>query len=139
MQPGSADRPPVPRGSLARTKLLVSLGAAIVVGVAAAFIGAGPDVPLIGWDILALVFCAWVWATVWRLTPDTTASHARREDPSADLAGVVLLGAAIASLIAVGLSWWAPGGSAGPGGTCRRVLRWFPSSCPGSSSTRSSR
>jgi len=32
---------------------------------------------------------------------DTTAAHARREDPSSRLADVVLLGAAIASLIAV--------------------------------------
>lgn len=103
MQPESADRPPVSQGSLARTKLLVSLGAAIVGGVAATIGGAGPDAPMIGWDVLALVFCAWVWGTVWKLTPDATASHARREDPSAHLADVVLLGAAIASLIAVGV------------------------------------
>lgn len=79
----------------------MSLGAAIVGGVAAAFGGAGPDAPIIGWDILALV-CGWVWATVWSLTPDATASQAKREDPRVDLADVVLLGAAIASLIAVG-------------------------------------
>jgi hypothetical protein len=30
---------------------------------------------LIGWDILALVFCAWVWSTVWRLDAKSTASH----------------------------------------------------------------
>ena len=87
----------------ARTKLLVSLGAAIVGGTAAALAGAVRAAPLIGWDILALVFCVWVWATVWRLDAKSTASHAKQEDPSFDLADLVLLGAAIASLIAVGL------------------------------------
>ena len=87
----------------ARTKLLVSLGAAIVGGTAAALGGAGRAASLIGWDILALVFCVWVWATVWRLDAKSTASHAKREDPSFDLADLVLLGAAIASLLAVGV------------------------------------
>jgi uncharacterized membrane protein len=80
---------------------MVSLAAAIAGGAAAAGAGAGRAAPLIGWDILAIVFCAWVWATVWRLDPESTSRHARREDPSSRLADAVLLGAAIASLIAV--------------------------------------
>lgn len=104
MQPESANNPAVPRmPAPARTKLLVSLSAAIVGGTAAAVAGAVRAAPLIGWDILALVFCVWVWATVWRLDAKSTASHAKREDPSFDLADLVLLGAAIASLIAVGV------------------------------------
>jgi uncharacterized membrane protein len=87
----------------ARTKLLVSLGAAIVGGAAAAAVGAGRSAPLIGWDILAVVFCAWVWFTVWRLDATSTARHAQRENPGRDLADVVLLGAAVASLLAVGV------------------------------------
>ena len=87
----------------ARTKLLVCLGAAIVGGAAAAAVGAGRSAPLIGWDILAVVFCAWVWSTVWRLDAKSTASHAQRENPGRDLADVVLLAAAVASLIAVGV------------------------------------
>src|ERR1700691_6572426 len=46
-----------------RTHLLVSLGAAILGGTAAPLRGAGRAAPLIGWDILALVFCGWVWST----------------------------------------------------------------------------
>jgi uncharacterized membrane protein len=103
MQPESANHPAAHRVSTARTKLLVSLGAAVVAGAAAALAGADRAAPLIGWDVLAVVFCAWVWSTIWRLNADSTASHAKREDPSFDLADVVLLGAAIASLIAVGL------------------------------------
>src|ERR1039458_5813818 len=104
MQRDSASHQGVPRLSTsARTKLLGSLGAAIVGGAAAAAVGAGRSAPLIGWDILAVVFCAWVWSTVWRLDAKSTASHAQRENPGRDLADVVLLGAAVASLIAVGV------------------------------------
>ena len=107
--------PEVPSGSSARTKLLVSLGAAIIGGTSAAFGGAGLDSPLIAWDILALVFCAWVWLTVWRLSPDATALHSSSEDPSLQLADVVLLGAAIASLVAVGIVLVGAGGTSGAG------------------------
>ena len=103
MQPESADRPKVARVSTARTKLLVSLAAGVAGGTAAAVAGTGRAAPLIGWDILALVFGVWVWSTVWKLDAETTAAHARREDPSSHLADVVLLVAAIASLIAVGI------------------------------------
>jgi uncharacterized membrane protein len=113
MQPESVSPPPAPWGSLARTKLLVSLGAAAAAGVAAAAAGADLDAPLIGWDILALVFCGWVWLTVWRLGPDATASHAKKEDPSVALADLVLLGAALASLISVGFLLAGTGGLSG--------------------------
>ncbi len=113
MDSESANQPPVSRGSWARSKLLVSLGAAIACGLVAAAAGADLDAPLIGWDVLALVFCGWVWQTVWRLSPDATASHARRDDPSLDLADLVLLGAAIASLIAVGMVLVGAGGLSG--------------------------
>jgi uncharacterized membrane protein len=81
----------------------VSFGAGIAGGTAAAVLGAGRGAPLLGWDILALVFCAWMWSTVWRLDAESTATHSKREDPSFSLADLVLLGAAIASLIAVGI------------------------------------
>ena len=64
--------------------------------------GAGWAAPLIGWDILAVIFCGSVWSTVWRMHAESTASQARRQDPSRDLADLALLGADIASLIAVG-------------------------------------
>ena len=99
--------------STARTKLLISSIAAIAASTAAAVAGAGRTTPLIGWDILALVFCAWVWSTIWRLDAESTSGHASREDPGGDLAGVVLLGAAIASLIAVGIVLDAAGHASG--------------------------
>jgi len=97
----------------ARTKLLVSFGAAVVGGGAAALAGAGRIAPLIGWDILALAYCGWVWSAVWRLDAESTENHAMREDPSRDLTDLVLLGAAIASLIAVGAVLFRAGAASG--------------------------
>jgi len=91
----------------------VSVGAAILAGTAAALLGAGRAAPLIGWDTLALVFCGWVWSTVWGLGAESTATHAKRENPSRDLADLVLLGAAIASLIAVGVVLFGAGSANG--------------------------
>ena len=87
---------------LARTHVLVSLTAGVVAGVVAALLGAGRAAPLSGWDVLALVFCGLVWSTVWPLDAAATATHAAREDPGRDTADLVILGAAAASLIAVG-------------------------------------
>jgi uncharacterized membrane protein len=114
MSPESADRRAASRSfTSARTQLLVSLGAAIAGGTAAAVAGAGRAAPLIGWDILALVYGSWVWATVWRLDAESAEGHAKREDPSRDLADLVLLGAAVASLIAVGVVLLGAGGAGG--------------------------
>ena len=109
MSPESAGRKAAPLAltaarapASARTKLLVSFGAAVAAGAVAAVAGAGRAVPLIGWDVLALSYGSWVWFTVWRLDAESAEGDAKREDPSRDLADLVLLGAAVASLIAVG-------------------------------------
>ena len=114
MPPQSAGRQATSRAyTPARVKLLASFCAGIAAGTAAALAGAGRAAPLIGWDILAVVFCGWVWSTLWRLDAESTASHARREEPSRDLADLVLLGAAVASLAAVGAELF--GASSAPG------------------------
>jgi uncharacterized membrane protein len=100
----------------ARVKLLASFCAGIAAGTAAALAGAGRAAPLIGWDILALVYGGWVWFTVWRLDARSAESDAIREDPSRDLADLVLLGAAVASLVAVGVELL---GAAAAGGSVR--------------------
>lgn len=61
----------------------MSLGAGIACVAATALAGAGGAAPLIGWDILALVYGAWVWSTVWSLDPASAESDATRQDPSA--------------------------------------------------------
>jgi uncharacterized membrane protein len=114
MSPESADHKASRRAfTSARTKLLVSFGAAIVAGVVAALTGAGRAAPLLGWDTLALIYGSWTWSMVWRLNASSTEEYAKREDPSRDLADLVLLGAAIASLIAVGAVLFGAGGADG--------------------------
>jgi uncharacterized membrane protein len=109
----------------ARTKLLVSFCVAIAGGAAAAVAGAGRAAPLIGWDILALVYAVWVWRTVWRLDAELAAADAKREDPSRDLADLVLLGAAAASLIAVGVVLLGASGASGNGRYLQAGLALF--------------
>jgi uncharacterized membrane protein len=89
-------------GVPARVKLLVTACVAVAATVLAAVLGTGRIAPLIGWDVLALVFCAWVWVEVWGLDPQLTARHAIRENPGRELTDLMLLGAAVASLVAVG-------------------------------------
>jgi uncharacterized membrane protein len=81
----------------------VSLLVGGVSGTLSALLGAGTAAPLIGWDVLATVFCGWIWSIVWRCDAESTANHARRENPGRQAADLVLLGAAVASLIAVGV------------------------------------
>src|SRR5450756_1683738 len=99
----------------ARTKFLVSLLAAGAVAVVAWASGAGRAAPLIGWDVLAVVSCAWTWSVVWRLDARDTARHAQLESPGRDLTDVVLVGAATASLVAVGVVLFGAGHAAGNG------------------------
>jgi len=78
------------RVTTARRKLLVSLAAGVLVGIGAQTVGAGRAAPLIGWDVLAVLFCGWVWVS-----------------------DLILLGAAAASLIAVGVVLFGAGHAAG--------------------------
>jgi uncharacterized membrane protein len=114
MRSESADNQADPRAfTSARTKLLASLGVAIAAGTATAVAGAGRSAPLVGWDVLAVVFCGWVWSTIWTLDAESTASHAAREEPGRNLTDLALLGAAIASLVAVGVVLFGAGHASG--------------------------
>jgi uncharacterized membrane protein len=101
------------RFDTARNKLLVSLVAGVLVGLGATAVGAGRAAALIGWDVLAVLFCGWVWATIWHLDAATTGGHALRENPGRDASDLILLGAAVASLIAVGVVLFGAGHAAG--------------------------
>ncbi len=90
-------------GTTARMKLLVAFCAAVAAAVAFALTAGVRSAPLVGWDVLALVWETWTWRTVWPLDAPEARADANREDPGRDLTDLVLLGAAIASLIAVGM------------------------------------
>jgi len=59
---------------------------------------------LSGWDVAVVIYLAWVWIAVWRLDPGTTGRLAKREDPSAPVAELVVISAGIAMLVAVGFA-----------------------------------
>jgi uncharacterized membrane protein len=59
---------------------------------------------LVGWDVAVVIYVAWVWIAVWRLDPVTTGRLAKREDPSSPVAELVVIGAGIAMLVAVGFA-----------------------------------
>jgi uncharacterized membrane protein len=120
MPAASAGRQATPRAvTSARTKLLVSLGAGVAGSAVAALAGAGRMAPLSGWDILALVYGGWTWSTVWPLDPGSAEAEANREDPGRDLTDLVLLCAAVASLVAVGAVLL---GASGAGGSMKYLL-----------------
>ena len=59
---------------------------------------------LIGWSAATLVFLTWVWLMIGQLDAKKTAQFAVSEDDSRAAADATLIGASVASLIAVGLT-----------------------------------
>lgn len=90
-------------GTSAKTRVLAGTVAGLVVGIATAFSPSAVAAPLFGWVSAATVFVVWTWLEIWPQDADATAAHARREDPSRPVADVACLGAAVASLVAVGI------------------------------------
>lgn len=86
----------------ARTKLLISLGVGIAGTACAVALGSGPASLLIGWDLIALYFGGWTWVSTWPLDADATVAHANRDNPGRDLIDLIVLCAAVASVVAVG-------------------------------------
>ena len=69
---------------------------------------------LVGWDVAALTYVSSIWLTVWRFDAERTARHAEREDPTRAAADVLLLAAAVASLLAVAFVIVSAGDNSGP-------------------------
>lgn len=59
--------------------------------------------PLVGWAAAALAFTTWTWWDVWTMDPADTAAHATREEPTRRVAHLIVLTAAVASLVGVGM------------------------------------
>jgi uncharacterized membrane protein len=89
-------------GVSARRRVTVCAIAGGLVGGAASLVIPAHLAALLGWDVAALTFLGWVWASLWPLDPGQTARHAEREDPTRTAADLLVLGAALASLVAVG-------------------------------------
>jgi len=85
------------------TRLAVSGGIGLTVGLVASVSTESSFAPLVGWDCAAIVFLVWVWATIWRRDAASTAAMATREDASHQVSDIALLVTAVASLFSVGL------------------------------------
>jgi len=81
------------------TSALVGLLAALV----ALTVGAKQVAPMIGWDTAAVVFVLWLGSVVARSDEKRTSDLAQAEDSSKAVTDLVLLTAAVASLVGVGL------------------------------------
>jgi uncharacterized membrane protein len=93
------------RQGLAAARLLVGSVTGVVAAVVAGVAGAPWAAALsVGWCGLALVILVWIWATVGPKDAEATAALARSEDFSRATADLVLVGASVASLIAVGMT-----------------------------------
>ncbi|MFG1688602.1 DUF1345 domain-containing protein [Nonomuraea sp. NPDC049269] len=84
-----------------RTALIAAASGLLALAVAAVVVPL-PFVPLIGWDMAALVFLLVTWWRIARLDGAATAADALREDSTRAGADLLLLTAAVASLMAVG-------------------------------------
>jgi len=90
-------------GVSARVRLAVSLVAGAAAGATVSAVETWRMGVLIGWICAAAVFVIWMWVSIWRMDATTTAAHAAGENPGQALTDVVVIGAAVASLLAVGL------------------------------------
>jgi uncharacterized membrane protein len=103
--PPSADveTPSRSKGPSVGVRLGVSAGAGALSALVVAVVGPWWLIPLAAWDVGALVFVGWMWHSLWSLDGADTARQARRESPHRAQADGLLLGASVASLVAVGL------------------------------------
>jgi uncharacterized membrane protein len=101
-QSRAADRSPGHHGVSARRRVLTSALVGVGAGGSAAFGVPWELSPLIAWDVAALTYVCWIWLVVWKLDARGTAEHAEREDPTRAAADLILLTAAVVSLVAVG-------------------------------------
>ena len=110
---GHPQSAPSRRVHLADVRIAVALGigvtTAVVFGISAAW-GAGL---LVGWDAAAVVLLSWTWLEVWPMDYRQTTTHAAREDPTSSVRDVVVLAAAVASLVGVAFSVVAAGNAQG--------------------------
>jgi uncharacterized membrane protein len=97
-----SDRPHTPRGVATGLRLSCSVLIGTVTAVITVLAGAPTYAPAIGWDALAITLLTWTWFTIWPMGAQATAAHATREDPTRPVSDVILLSAAVASLVAVG-------------------------------------
>lgn len=84
-------------------RLIVSAIVGVAVGVVAATFSHSLAAAIMGWSVGAGTYSAWTWISLGGLSSSETRVHAQREDPARGIADVVLLGAALGSIVGIGL------------------------------------
>ncbi|SDB93089.1 Uncharacterized membrane protein [Raineyella antarctica] len=94
-------------------RLAVSALVGIAAGVVVQALWRAEAAGVAGWIVTAAVYCLWTWAIIGRLDGAATRAHATEEDPGRGYGDVILLFAALASLVGVGVLL-AAGSQTGP-------------------------
>ncbi|MDI9914134.1 DUF1345 domain-containing protein [Rhodococcus sp. IEGM 1379] len=95
---------PVPRSALGAgpaLRVVTGLILGVIAGIVVALVGHARFSFLIGWDVAATVFTVWTWILVWPFDATLTASHSTREEPARNVAHLLILAAAVASLVGI--------------------------------------
>ncbi|MDP9167430.1 MAG: DUF1345 domain-containing protein [Actinomycetota bacterium] len=92
----------VSRGGLAAVRGGVAVAAGCATAAAVAVTTGWRFGPAAGWITAAVVFLRSTWATVARMDPQSTASHATREDSTRGATELLMIAASLASLAGVG-------------------------------------
>ncbi|PJJ65661.1 DUF1345 domain-containing protein [Compostimonas suwonensis] len=87
------------RESIARLVTMAVVG--IVVGAGLAIVGLWDYAIISGWAAACLVFIAWVWLSIGGMDAERTRSHATREDPDHRISDLLLVLAALVSVVVV--------------------------------------
>lgn len=93
------------RQGLAGRRLALAIAVGVAVLIVALVAGSGWIIAIsLGWGAAALVSVSATWRRIHSMTPDETEAHAQSEDYSAPIADLILIGASVTSLIAVGFA-----------------------------------
>ncbi len=103
MSPDPASSSGAALGPTAGKRVALGTAAGVAGAVIVALLGPWWLIPLSGWDVAAAFLLSWTWASLWPRQAAATAAHARREDPGRATADLLLLGASLVSVLAVGL------------------------------------
>jgi uncharacterized membrane protein len=84
-----------------RRQLLLSLVLGVIVGIFTSYFARISFGPSLGWDAAALAFLLMVWRDLWRLDGPQTKEIAASEDSSATIDDLIVILAAVISLVTV--------------------------------------
>jgi uncharacterized membrane protein len=82
-----------------RLRILVMLAGGLVAAAISALLGAWLYALIVGWAVCCAIYVVWVWLVIGRSDAQRTRELASREDPSRTTSDLLLLVAAVASLV----------------------------------------